>query len=127
MPEERFDIFHLEDDSEKIPFWERAAKEAGLSYSNTPCLNGLIGALEKKTEAGIWILDWRFPEEKGGQILELGNQAYELILARHPEAKIAFHSKSEAAIDAARKYGAPYLGELLPDEALTEIRRMLGK
>jgi phosphoribosylanthranilate isomerase len=78
-PPSPLDILQIEDSQCTYEGAASAARKLGLQYLNVTTLNDLKRALEKGTNARIYLVDGKFPEENGGAITFNGDKAVRLI------------------------------------------------
>ncbi len=88
-----YDIIHVEDDPRFSKPTKAAADSCGLSILELVSLEELEKELSTN-DARYYVVDGRFPRIRGGQVLELANEAIIKIREKKSDAKIIIYSSS---------------------------------
>ena len=123
-----YDIIHIEDDEQVCKSLARKAKERGLVYACFESLGRLHAVMENNFRSKIYLLDGRFPDTRGGAVIENAGNAARIIKQYHENASIFLYSANENLAEEARKIGAEgYFekGRISHEELIEELKKRL--
>lgn len=101
----KYDVLYLDDDPSAREITEGILGEKSLTFQSCGALNELPELLNNN-EFSVYLLDGRFPEEKGDVIEMNFPKAAKMIKEKDPNARVVLYSGEMFAEELAEEHGA---------------------